>query len=120
MATVFLLGILVSLSQSADPHVIESHEIEITDPLSGSDFLLISKAAQHREMRNRDLSCYDIFVTTESGVRTVSFAGKREALPPVGAGEVDLRFTKENPRCPDRSFEMDQNGHVKRVIYARH
>lgn len=120
MTTVPLLGLALAFSQAGEPHVIEIHKVEMTAPLSGPDFLLISTAARHPEISGRDLSCYRISITTEKGVRTVSFLGIREELPQGKKGEIVLGFPKQNPRCPDRSFEMDVNGRVVRVIYSRH
>lgn len=114
-------------AQQANPHVIDSVRVDQTAPLSGPDFRLISTAAGHREMRGRDLSCYQILVTKRvsvtgrgDGLTTVSFLGIREELPAAKDGEIALGFGEPNPRCPDRTFEMNENGRVVRVIYARH
>lgn len=111
---------LALAAQPRDPHVIESHQVETSPALSGRDFVLISNAAQHPAIKGRDLSCYRIFITTERGVRTVSFLGVRAKLPPDRDGEIVLGFPKQNPRCPDRSFVMDERGRVVRVIYSSH
>lgn len=117
MANTVYLGLALALSQAPDPHVIESHAVQMTEPLSGPDLLLISEAARHPEMRGRDLDCYRIYILTENGVRTVAFLGIREEQPPK-KGEVF--FPPQNPRCPDRSFVMGENRRVVRVIYSRH
>lgn len=120
MASVIHLNLALALLQPTDPHVIESYKIETTKPLSGPDFILISEAARHAEIKNRTLSCYQIVVSREKGVRTVGFLGIREELPPAKDGQIVLGFPKQNPRCPDRTFEMDDNGRVVRFIYSRH
>jgi len=114
------LSLALALLQPTDPHVIESYSVETTEPLSGPDFLLISKAAQHPEIKDRDLSCYRITISTQKGVRTVDFLGVREERESPKKGEVILGFRKPNPRCPDRMFQMDEDGRVVRVVYSRH
>ena len=116
MASGIQLTLALALFQPTDPHVIESYKIETTEPLSGLDFLLISEAARHAEIKDRDLSCYRIVVNRQKGVRTVGFLGIREELPPAKDGEIVLGYPKQNPRCPDRTFEMDQYGRFVRVI----
>ncbi len=120
MSSVIQLSLALALSQATDPHVIESFKVDMTEPLSGPDFLLISKAAQHPKVKGRDLSCYRISIMTRKGIRTVSFLGVREEPLPPKEGEIVLGLRKQNPRCPDRHFEMDDNGRIVRMFYSRH
>ena len=120
MSSVIQLSVALALSQPPDRHIIESYKVEMTGPLSGSDFLLISKAAQHPEVKRRDLSCYRISIITRKGVRTVSFLGVREELPPPKEVETVIGIGSQNPRCPDRHFDMDDGGRIVRMFYSRH
>lgn len=116
-----LLSFALAAAQVDDPNVIESWTSEHTVPLSGSDFLLISEAFKHPEMRGRDLSCYHIVIFREQGTTTVAFLGDREPERQVDEGdETAIIIPGPNPLCPGRSFVMDERGKVARVIYERH
>ena len=99
----------------------QSWKTEMTEPLSGPDFLLIAEAYKHPEMRGRDLSCYRIRVFRERGVRTVAFLGVRPPVRYVSGAEQDaIIYPGPNPRCPSKSFVMTKSGKVGQVIFARH
>ena len=109
------------LARLRDPHVIDSFRVNHTEPLSGRDFLLISEAFRHPEIRGRDLSCYHIVIFRQRGTTTVGFLGDREPDREVREGDRStITYHGPNPRCPSRSFEMNDHGRVVRVIYERH
>lgn len=115
------LGFALAVTQVNDSHVVDSSTVEKTVPLSGTDFLLISEAFKHPEMRGRDLSCYHIVVFRERGTTTVAFLGDRDPERQVSEGDhTTIIIPGPNPRCPGRSFVMDKRGRVARVIYERH
>jgi hypothetical protein len=121
MTAALTLSFALAAAQVDDPHVIDSGTVEKTPSLSGSDFLLISEAFRHPEMRERDLSCYHIVVFRERGTTTVAFLGDREPERQVNEGDQTIIIIPgPNPRCPGRSFVMDKRGRVARVIYERH
>ena len=121
MTGTLLISFLLAAAQVDDPHVIDSWTVEQTEPLSGTDFLLISEAFKHPEMRGRDLSCYHIVVSRERGTTTVAFLGDRDPEYQVTEGNhTTLIIPGRNPRCPSRSFVMDNRGRVTKVIYSRH
>lgn len=116
-----LLSLALGLAQPGEAHVVESWTVEMTEPLNGPDFQLILEAFKHPEIRNRDLSCYKIRVFREKGVRRVAFVGERPPVREVDEGDrIAIIYPKPNPRCTSRSFEMDDKGKVRRVIYERH
>ena len=99
----------------------QNWKTEMTEPLSGTDFLLIAEAYKHPAIRGRDLSCYRIRVFREKGVRTVAFLGIRPPVRYVSGAEQDaIIYPGPNPRCPSRSFVMTKSGKVGQVIFARH
>lgn len=121
MAGGLFIGVALASAQVDDPHVIERQRVEATEPLNGTDFLLISRASKHPEIRGRDLSCYRIRNFRERGITTVAFLGKREPVHEITEGDHRvIIYPGPNPRCPSRSFEMDAHGRVARVIYERH
>jgi hypothetical protein len=120
MRTIALLASLAA-AQPGDPHVIDSWRVETTKPISGADFLLIQEAYKHPEINGRDMSCYHIVIVREKGVRTVAFLGNREPDRQVQRhGQIAIIIAGPNPRCPSRSFVMDDGGRVVRVVYERH
>lgn len=121
MVGALYLGLVLAATQANDPHVIDSWTVEQTEPLRGSDFLLIREAFRHLEIRHRDLSCYHIVVSRERGITTVAFIGDRDPDREVTEGDhTTIIIHGPNPRCPSRSFEMDNRGRVVRVIFERH
>lgn len=111
------LSFALAVTQSNDPYVIDTRTVERTAPLSGADFLLISAAFKHPEMRGRDLSCYHIVVFRERGTTTVAFLGDRQPERQVNAGDhTTVIIPGPNPECPGRSFVMDKQGRISRVI----
>jgi hypothetical protein len=121
MMGIVTLGWVLAFAEPIDPNVVESWRVEMTEPLSGADFQLISEAFRHPEIRDRDLSCYHIVVSREKGVRTVTFGGDREPVREIVEGDNQaIILPGPNPKCPSRSFVMDERGKVVRVIYERH
>lgn len=115
------LSFALAAAKVDDPHVIDSWTVEKTAPLSGTDFLLVSEAFRHPEMSGRDLSCYHIVIFRERGVATVAFLGDREPERRVDEGNhTAIIIPGPNPRCPGRSFVMNERGRVVKVIYERH
>ena len=116
-----LLFIALALLAGQDPAVGESWKVEMTEPLSGPDFKLIERASRHPEMRGRDLSCYHIRIFRERGEARVAFLGNRKPETQVEKGDfIEIAIPAPNPKCPSRSFEMDNEGRVSRVIFSRH
>lgn len=121
MIGALFLGYALAATQANDSHIIDSWTIETTEPLSGTDFLLISEAFKHPEIRGRNLSCYHIVVLRQRGTTTVAFIGDREPERQIDEGDhITIVIPGPNPRCPSRSFVMDRRGRVERVIYSRH
>src|SRR5688500_8451073 len=121
MTGALYLGFVVAMAQVDDPHVIDSWTVDMTEPVSGADFLLMSEAFKHPEVRGRDLACYHIRIFRERGTTSVTFIGDREPVRYVDEGDqTAIIYPGPNPRCPTRSFEMDDQGRVVRVIYGRH
>src|SRR5687767_11330936 len=120
MTGALYLGLALAVAQVNDPHVVDSWTVNMTEPVSGTDFLPMSEAFKHPEIRGRDLSCYHIRIVRERGTTRVAFIGDREPVREVSEGDQTvIIYPGPNPRCPTRSFEMDDQGRVARVIYER-
>ncbi len=112
---------LMLVQQSPEAHVISVERVNLGQPLSGFDFLLIAEAVRRPEMGGADLSCYRIYVYNEGGERRVAFVEARDRVVErkTDAG-TEITYLPPDPKCRSITFVMDDDGGVARVIHSRH
>lgn len=118
IAPLLALLLMQQLDESASANV---EYVDLGQPLSGSDYLLIAEAARHPDMFDADLSCYNIYVYDRAAARRVAFVAARDRVTEqqTETGDVTI-YQPPDPNCRSISFVMSSDGRVAQVIRTRH
>jgi hypothetical protein len=121
MMIAYLLALLVQPPAESPSQVIAVEQLDLGEPLRGSDYLLIATAARRPELRGTDLSCYRIYVYDRGGSRRVSFVEARNrVIERQTSRGTTITYLPPDPKCRSIDFVMGRDGRVTRVIRSRH